>query len=120
MTGLRTRVLGETIGNGDFIVAGEQRFTAIEACIVGQVIRTTGRIQVLTYEPEPIDMVALAKNLCFPPKPVKPACENCGEPSEYSIDSEDRCPTDRGIEVRSMKVYLCRECYEQFRERHDA
>lgn len=50
---------------------------------------------------------------------IKPApvCEECGEPSTHVLDSEDRCLTDRGTEVRNVKVYLCGECYEQFWER---
>jgi hypothetical protein len=103
MTALRNRVLGETIGNGDFIVAGEQRFTAIEACIVGQVIRTTGRIQVLTYDPLPIDLVALARNLCFPPKQERPPCFECGEPSTH-VWEQDYEP----------RRYLCQPCFREW------
>jgi hypothetical protein len=116
MTALRNRVLGETVGAGDFIEAGERRFTAIELCAVGSIVRGE-RVKVLTYDPLPIDLVALARNLCFPPKQERPACFECGEPAEYSIDSEDRAPTDRGTEVLKVKVYLCRSCFEAFEER---
>jgi hypothetical protein len=60
-TNPRTRLLGETIGAGDFIQAGDFRSTAIEMNCVGLIVRGT-RIQVLTYDPLPIDVAALAKN----------------------------------------------------------
>jgi hypothetical protein len=47
----------------------------------------------------------------------KPVCEECGEPASYQVDDEDRCPTDRGMEVRRGKVYLCRDHFEEFEER---
>jgi hypothetical protein len=117
MTSLRTRHLGEQIAAGDFIQAGEKRFLAIELpALVGQVIRDT-RFAVLTYDPLPIDIAALAKNAEFPAKPECPPCHECGEPACYAIDDESRNYTDRGVEVLNETIHLCRAHYDEFRER---
>jgi hypothetical protein len=116
VTSLRTRLQGEIVGSGDLIQAGDFKSTAIAMNCVGLVVRGD-RVQVLTYDPLPIDVAALAKNAEFPAKPECPPCYECGEPASYAIDDESRNYTDRGVEVLNETIHLCRAHYDEFRER---
>lgn len=41
-------------------------------------------------------------------------CYYCGEPTTGLFLEEDRCPTDRGVEVRTVSRYVCEECFPVF------
>jgi hypothetical protein len=71
---------------------------------VGLIVRGT-RIQVLTYDPLPIDIAALAKNAEWPKKPSKPLCSLCHvADAEYDIGEGCR---------------VCRSCFDDLRENGD-
>jgi hypothetical protein len=38
---------------------------------------------------------------------VTEECYYCGEPASYTEQGEERCPTDRGDEVRNVQRFVC-------------